>query len=129
MCIRDRSRRDAKENWTRSTNEADSSVVYRHKNDRGVLTTLSVPEFRKSIAGASLKGSSLSIELLFEDEIVAPFCKRVAMAGGGEVPKFKDSKKTEFAGKVASLPSDKFHAFAPLFDRLVEYATAGTSSV
>lgn len=113
--------KDAKKNWDRTINN-DDSVSFLHKNGRGVVTTLGVPAFRKTYAGPNIRAASLSIELLFEDNIVASYCSEQAMAGGGKILKFDDSRKVEFAKRAASFDKSAFDSFASLFARIKGYA-------
>jgi len=107
--------------WSRKIDNNDKSVTYVHENNRGVVATLSVPEFRHDMAGHDLKDSMLSIELMFENDIVEKYCKKTPVVGGGHILLFKNDKKTKFAEMTASLEAEKFHAFKALFSRLKEH--------
>jgi ABC-type cobalamin/Fe3+-siderophores transport system ATPase subunit len=100
----------------------DNSVTYTHENNRGVLTTLSVPLFRSQYAGPEILGSQLSIELLFEDDLVEKHCDLVKVAGGAELLRFRQKDKARFAQQVSTFNAEKFVHFTALLNRLAAFA-------
>lgn len=109
-----------KQNWEIRKLTSPHQVFFEIPGKKGTLLTLPVPEFRKNYARYDIANSYLSIELLFEDNVIGDFCDEQAVAGGASLLKFKDKKKEAFAEKVASFDAYQFSSFVPLFNRLNE---------
>lgn len=98
----------------------DGGLAYFSASDKGAIMTLPVPNFRKEYAASDIRSSYLSIELLFEDDIVEPFCKREKVAGGASMLRVRDSKKIKFVDTIKGLDSSRFSGIGLLFDRLFD---------
>ena len=116
----DARRKLKKDKWAEKVDKKNNIVSFNHKSEKGVLLTLPVPSFRADYAGPEIKNSYLSIELLFEDKFIEKYCDTAKVAGGTELKRFKDKKKTEFSNEVKTLEDNAFAAFKPLFDTLTE---------
>ena len=106
-------------NWTMTKKDSPHQVYFEIPNRDGTLLTLPVPQFRKDYASYDMSNPYLTIELLFEDELIQDFCKKTIVFGGSTALKFKDSKKMHFTRNVSQFDKDKFQHFKPLFSRLI----------
>lgn len=112
-----------KQGWKKQNSLDPVQVVFTHPEKKGALMTLPVPSEREHYAGANIANSYLSIELLFADEIIEPYCVSKQVAGGASLLEFKNKKKVEFATTVKALQTDCFINFIPLFDQLIKISS------
>jgi predicted ATPase len=101
----------------------EDCLAKKHSLNNGWAFLLPVPAFRSELASEELGGASaLTIELLFQDKDLLPGMTRRAPlpCAGAYKLEVVDSKKTEFAAHVQTLPKESFLAFAPIFARLIE---------
>lgn len=112
---------EKKKKWERVSGSEAEGMCLKHPNSLGWLLLLPVPEVRRSYAKEVFgKKSSLSIELLFEDDIVRKHCDDVEQPGDVNLLKFRDEKKTSFAQSISKLKVRDFRNFRPLFKRLID---------
>ena len=98
-------------------------LLWKNKTKNGYIFPLPIPTIRTDYAGETLKNSYLSIELLFKDNIISPYCREERVAGGGTIKIFKDSKKMTFATNiVANLEVGDFQNFISIFNIIEKIA-------
>jgi len=94
-------------------------IIYHHTKYNGYVMLIPVPELRKNYAGKDIAHSYLSIELLFSDEIIEKYCKKLKVSGGHTIYKFNKDDKAKFAKKVVpTLKKEDFENFKPLFETI-----------
>lgn len=110
-----------KNKYEKAKNPNDTIIIYKNKkhNNNGYVMCIPIPELRKNYAGANIKNSYLSIELLFNDEIVKDYCTEQKVSGGNILLTFKDDKKQHFAENIVpTLDAKEFENFKPLFETI-----------
>lgn len=103
-----------------------AGLVKKLDGERAWAMLLPVPAFRADFASQKLGGNSiLSIEFLFEHmDIPSAMLAYKELPLAARQPYVPDGQKHAFAAHVATLESDRFHAFEPLLQR-VEDILAG----
>ncbi len=107
-----------KKGWKEPAVSNSNAVVLERNDSKGMISTLTIPAFRESYAGIEISGSKMTIEHLFEDEIIDGYCEEIKVPGGHKLLKFIDRKKSKFAERSKSLNSNYFAEFRTLFEHL-----------
>ena len=100
-------------------NKKDGLIV-KHGEEKGYVFLLPVPDIRKEYADTAFSKSYLSIELLFGDNLLSNFITKVGVAGGGNIFRIKDKKKTDFADGVGNYSEKDFENFKQIFSMIDE---------
>lgn len=133
---------DAYDNWVEKYNPKKyteitpksyisyNSTSFAHSTYKANMLILPIPEYRKKYAGLDIKGSKLSIELLFQNDIITPFCEEINCLGDLKLLKFKDKNKIKFAREIQlNNNPETFASFKPIFDAIGEIITLQQNKV
>lgn len=104
--------------WQPKVDDGTGIVSFVHTSRRAIVMSLPVPQWRDQYASVRFTRSRLSIELLFPDEVVGPYCEIEEVPGGGRLLRMNDRKKASFADAVEHIDAANFAGFRPLFEFL-----------
>ncbi|CAM8655457.1 AAA family ATPase [Sphingobium cupriresistens] len=102
---------------------SDAEGLYKkHPSERGYAFLLPVPEGRDGLASQEFAGRSLlSIEFLFDDNLLPDGVVEQVSFPSGPAPRIKSSKKVEFANAATLFEPSAYRHFEPLIS-LIEKA-------
>ena len=106
--------------WKQLESKEIEGLTIKHNQYNGYLFLLPVPDFRSKYASETFgKKSCLSIELLFEDNVVGKFCDEIETPGGGKILKIRKDKKDDFANSAENYEATSFKAIEPIFSKIL----------
>jgi hypothetical protein len=118
------SQKDKSHTWQLVDNRSErDGLALKHKDEKGFLCLLPVPDSRAVLASREFgKNSCVSIELLFDNDLLQGFIQEKKLPGGGMILVFKDEKKQQFAELSGQFTPEQFKYFTQVFKMIEELA-------
>ena len=105
--------------WNRHERNKETGLSLIHKKEKGSLFLLPVPNHRLAYADEKYKKDScLTIELLFEDDVLEGFVEQIEKVGNSQVLCMPDNKKEKFAKQTINFTYDNFRYFKIIFKKI-----------